>query len=284
MNFDLLEEKKNVQCRKSDEGSKDELTVECSTIYIQEKQIYLLRFYNLQDLSVRLHVKLKYPEAQFIFLGFERVENNGVLATEIIGPKQDTYLMLKNLSHYETISIQLEEDFEIEIDQISYQVVKPSENKPEHNFLQLILDLISSSQLYPEKTILETLSPEQAEELLTSEGLDNIPHQATQFVLNYSKNILKELNERVSKDGLETKDVNSATSILIDRCVVIDNVIDFKRLYSLSPNTEFRHTFFDLITIIQMLSKRFKDAKVGKMVEDLERKIRKFFVSSSIGS
>ena len=134
LNFDLLEEKKSVDCLELEGGSKD-LAVECSTIYIQEKQIYLLKFRNPEDRSVRLHVKLKYPEAQFIFLGFERVEKDGVLATEIIGPKEETYLMLKNLSHYDTISSELAEDFEIEIDEIRYQIVHPAENRPEYNFL-----------------------------------------------------------------------------------------------------------------------------------------------------
>jgi hypothetical protein len=53
----------------------------------------------------------------------------------VVNPKEEAVFMLKNLSHYDTISETLREDFEIEVEGVHYKHMDKGEKKPEINFL-----------------------------------------------------------------------------------------------------------------------------------------------------
>lgn len=76
----------------------------------------------------------------------------------------------------------------------------------------------------------------------------------------------------------------SAASILTHHLNCIEYIFGFKKLYSLSTNTDFKHIFLDLTTLLQLISNRIQNQYITKAVEELEKKIRRFFVQSSIGS
>ena len=112
------------------------------------------------------------------------MEDKGFLVTEIVKPNDEAVLMLKNLSHFYTIADELKEDFDIEVEKLSYQFPEKKHLKQDFNFIELILDLIQSSELYPEKTVFESLTQEQQEELLTTDSSYLVPFESTCLMLN----------------------------------------------------------------------------------------------------
>jgi len=82
---------------------------------------------------------------------------------------------------------------------------------------------------------------------------------------------------------MEKEEFSNAASILTHHLNCIEYVFGFKKLYSLSTNTDFKHLFLDLATLLQLISNRIQHQYITKAVEELEKKIRRFFVQSSIG-
>jgi hypothetical protein len=94
--------------------------------------------------------------------------------------------MLKNLAHYDTIVQSLQEDFEIEIESLGYEEVETeTDTQPDLNFLELILDLITSAELIPELTLFENLDQTTQLELLqfTEEEMDSLELTVKQNIL-----------------------------------------------------------------------------------------------------